>query len=105
MNSMTNPDHERPAQRLGRGAWFALGFALLIVGLSTAQVAYRYFLPTDGWYGTENEINSAEWIAWLNLVGASSGLEQDDLITGINGSPMAERPVGDVPTAGSRVTA
>ncbi len=83
--------------RLNRGAWLALAFALLIVGVSTAQIVYRYFLPTDGWNGTENEISSAEWIAWLNLVGAPSELRTDDLITGINGLPMADRAVGDVP--------
>jgi hypothetical protein len=87
----------RTKERPGRGAWWALGFALLIAGMSLAQVAYRYVLPTDGWAGTENEISSFEWIAWLNLVGAPSELQSGDLITGINGLPMADRAVGDVP--------
>jgi hypothetical protein len=74
--------------RFGRAAWLTLLFVLLLVGVSTAQLIYRYFLPTDGWAfigGIDNEL-----VYYANLVGAPSDLQPLDDVTGLEGKPMAE---------------
>lgn len=69
------PDHAtRPSaqngRRFDRAATLALVFALLILLTSTAQLIYRYFLPTDGWLSVADDLNSAELLYFANLVGA-----------------------------------
>lgn len=84
-------------RRFSPGAWLALLFATLIIGTSTAQVIYRFFLPTDGWAVTGNEVDSPEWLYYLNLVGTPSDLQPFDVLTALDGVVVSAYPDGQRP--------
>lgn len=67
-------------------------FALGLILFSAAQLFYRFTLPTDGWliFTTDN-FEQPDWVAWENLVGAPSGLQQEDIIIGVDGQPVQGR--------------
>ena len=92
--SATQPKDKR---RFDRAARLSLVFALLILLASTAQLVYRYFLPTDGWLSVTDDLNSAELLYYANLVGAPSGLLVQDSVTGIEGTPLGQYPAGETP--------
>jgi hypothetical protein len=71
--------------------------ALLLVGLSTAQLIYRYFLPTDGWAVTFEELDSPQQLYFGNLAGMPSDLRPFDVVTGIEGRPLGEYTPGERP--------
>ena len=79
---VTSAPNER---RFDRGAWLTLGFALLLLLLSTAQLLYRATLPTDGWEIYTTDIEPADWVYDSNLVGASSELQADDVLLSVDG--------------------
>jgi hypothetical protein len=81
MSNSSNPARSH----FTRHAWGVLIFALGLVFLSAAQLAYRFALPTDGWavLTTEN-FDAPDWVYWENLVGAPSGLRRDDIVTAVN---------------------
>jgi hypothetical protein len=79
--------HER-GSRFPRRSLLVLAAALALVLLSAAQLAYRFTLPTDGWDVYSTEIDQSDWVYWSNLVGALSGLEQDDLLLAVEGQSM-----------------
>jgi len=70
--------------RFSLGAWLVLAFAMALVLLSAAQIIYRYTLPTDGWSVITTEIDQADWVYWENLVGAPSGLQQNDILLAVD---------------------
>ncbi len=84
-------------RRFDRPARLSLVFALLILLASTAQLVYRYFLPTDGWLSVSDDLNSAELLYYADLVGAPSGLLAQDSVTGIEGTPLGQYPAGETP--------
>ena len=50
--------------------WAVLVFALGLVLLSAAQLAYRFTLPTDGWLIlTTEDFDTPDWLYRENLVG------------------------------------
>ncbi len=69
-------------------AWLVLAFAMALVLLSAAQIIYRYTLPTDGWSVITTEIDQADWVYWENLVGAPSGLQQNDILLAVDGQSV-----------------
>jgi hypothetical protein len=78
----------QPQSRFGRAARLTLLFVMVLIGLSFAQLIYRYFLPTDGWAligSVDNEL-----VYYANLVGAPSGLQPFDQLTGLEGVTIAE---------------
>jgi hypothetical protein len=89
-NSAGKPD------RFDRGAWLVLGFALLILLLSTTQLVYRFFLPTDGWAFVAGPVESAP-MYYENLVGVPSGLRLNDVVNAIEGVAVADLPLGETP--------
>ncbi len=96
--SQTTADAARlPEAHFGRPAWLTLGFVLLLLALSTAQVAYRFFLPTDGWASDDDELDSADLIYFHNLVGLPSGLQPMDVLTGLEGQSLANFAPGRRP--------
>ena len=84
-------------RRFGRSAGLSLAFAVLILLTSTAQLVYRYFLPTDGWYYVTDEQSTSNFLYFANLVGAPSGLASMDVVTGVEGRPLGEYPPGEAP--------
>ena len=72
--------------RFTPAGWAVLVFALGLVLLSAAQLAYRSTLPTDGWLilTTEN-FDAPDWVYWENLVGAPSGLQREDIVASVDG--------------------
>ena len=87
--SIAKPDDEpkHPARRFDRGARLTLAFALIILGVSAAQVAYRYFLPTDGWAAAENpEVSQIDYLE--NIVGAPSELQPGDAVIAVEGTAV-----------------
>jgi hypothetical protein len=60
-------------------------FSLVLLLLSAAQIIYRYTLPTDGWSVYTTEIEPADWVYDINLVGAPSGLRQADILQSVDG--------------------
>jgi len=84
-------------RRFDRAAGLSLAFALLILLTSTAQLIYRYFLPTDGWLSVSDDLNSAELLYYADLVGAPSGLLAQDSVTGVEGTPLGQYPAGETP--------
>ena len=84
-------------RRFDRAAGLSLAFAVLILLASTAQLVYRYFLPTDGWYIVNDELSTANFLYFANLVGAPSGLASMDVVTGVEGRPLGEYPLGEAP--------
>ncbi|MBP6017324.1 MAG: hypothetical protein KA586_11435 [Candidatus Promineofilum sp.] len=90
MNTTTDHDSigpNRRLNRLGRGPRLTLLFAVLLMATSAAQVIYRYTLPTDGWYA-EEDLDSAYWEYYVNIVGADSGLQSGDHLIGLMGQPL-----------------
>ncbi len=65
---MIGSTNQREESRFNRSAWLVLGFALALILVSTAQMVYRYTLPTDGWSVYASEIEQA------GLVYLSNGL-------------------------------
>ena len=60
--------------------------ALGLILFSAAQIVYRFTLPTDGWMVfTSDSFEEPNWVAWENLVGLPSGLEQGDEIITVDG--------------------
>ncbi len=88
---------EDSPSRFGTGARVTLVVALLLVGLSTAQLIYRYFLPTDGWAVTFEELDSPQQLYFGNLAGMPSDLRPFDVVTGIEGRPLGEYTLGERP--------
>jgi hypothetical protein len=74
--------------KFNKGAWLSFTFALVLVLLSMAQVAYRFTLPTDGWSVHTTELEKSDWIYDTNLVGAPSGLELNDLLLSVEDVSM-----------------
>ncbi len=91
------PSTERNEQRFGRAARLSLAFALVILLTSAAQLIYRYFLPTDGWLFTADDLGAADLLYYANLVNAPSGLIPMDLVTGVEGTPLSDYPPGETP--------
>ena len=85
-------------RRFDRAAMLSLAFALLILLTSTAQLVYRYFLPTDGWLFTADDLGAADLLYYADLVGAPSGLMVNDMVVGIEGTPLGDIPQGETPT-------
>ena len=63
------------AERYSRATRFALAFSLAILLGSAIQVAYRFFLPTDGWW-TEEDLDGTYWDYYSNLVGADPAMKR-----------------------------
>src|SRR5690242_6709853 len=81
---------ERSRSSLAWRRWGVLVVACGLILLSTAQLAYRYTLPTDGWAVlSSDELDRPDWIYLSNLVGAPSGLQRDDRLVAIAGQPVA----------------
>jgi hypothetical protein len=75
--------------RFKPAAWGVLIFALALVFLSAAQLAYRYTLPTDGWAVlTTDDLENPDWVYLENLVDAPSDLQRDDIVTMVNGQSV-----------------
>jgi hypothetical protein len=75
--------------RFDSGARLVMGFALVLLTLSAAQLAYRYTLPTDGWAVNTQDLEDSNWIYYTNLVGARSGLQPEDMILSVGGVSVA----------------
>ncbi len=93
-------------RRFSGAAGFSLAFAALILLTSAGQLVYRYFLPTDGWLFTADDLGTADLLYYANLVGAPSDLAINDMVIGIEGTPIGEYPAGESPpfwTAGNVV--
>lgn len=88
---MENTQDKSPFRVRTRSDKFTI-FALGLILFSAAQLFYRFTLPTDGWlvFTTDN-FEQPDWVAWENLVGAPSGLQQEDLILGVNGQSVQGR--------------
>ena len=96
-------DNVRQAERqekrgFGGAAGFSLAFAALILLTSAAQLIYRYFLPTDGWLFTADDLGTADLLYYANLVGAPSDLAVNDAVVGIEGMPIGDYPAGESPS-------
>ena len=85
-------------KRFDRAALFSLAFAALILLTSAGQLVYRYFLPTDGWLFTTDDLGAADLLYYANLVGAPSDLAVNDIVTGIEGTPIGDYPAGESPS-------
>ena len=75
--------------RFDSSARLIMGFALALLILSVAQVAYRYTLPTDGWIVVTQDLGDSDWIYYANLVGARSDLQPEDMILSVGGVSVA----------------
>jgi hypothetical protein len=75
--------------RFDSSARLIMGFALALLILSVAQVAYRYTLPSDGWMVVTQDLEDSNWIYYGNLVGAKSGLQPEDMILSVEGVSVA----------------
>lgn len=75
--------------RFPLSARLALLFSLALVLGSSAQLLYRFFLPTDGWSIYTTELENPDWIYDRNLVGAQSLLEQEDDLLDVDGLHVA----------------
>jgi hypothetical protein len=76
---------ESPKPAFDTGARLTLIFAALLVGLSVAQIVYRFTLPTDGWSVYTTEAVQSEWNLDANLVGAPSELRPNDVLLAVEG--------------------
>lgn len=75
--------------RLTPVGWAVLVFALGLVFLGTAQLVYRFTLPTDGWAVlTTDNLDAPDWVYLKNLVGAHSTLQRDDIVITVNGQSV-----------------
>jgi predicted component of type VI protein secretion system len=79
---------ESPKTAFNIGARLTLIFAALLVGLSVAQIVYRFTLSTDGWSVYTTEVVESNWIYDSNLVGAASQLGRDDVLLAVEGRSM-----------------
>jgi hypothetical protein len=68
----------------------ALTAAVLLVIVSTAQIAYRFTLPTDGWEVYTTELEHSNWVFWKNLVGAPSALQPGDELLAVEGQSVVD---------------
>ena len=75
--------------RFDSSARLIMGFALALLILSVAQVAYRYTLPSDGWIVVTQDLGDSDWIYYANLVGARSDLQPEDMILSVGGVSVA----------------
>ena len=98
MNDGTTPAIGQKEKRFGRAALFSLAFAALILLTSAGQLVYRYFLPTDGWLVTADDLGAADLLYYANLVGAPSALAVNDMVGGIEGTPIGDYPAGESPS-------
>jgi len=76
---------DTPKPTSNTGARLTLILAVLLIGLSAAQMVYRFTLPTDGWLVYTTEVVQSDWTYDTNLVGANSGLERDDVLLDVEG--------------------
>jgi len=83
---MSQSSHER---RFDMGAWLHLILMSALLVLSIANLVYRYTLPTDGWSVYTTDIDPANWVYWVNLVGAPSGLMVGDELLAVDGRSVA----------------
>jgi hypothetical protein len=83
MNKATQMESPKPT--FNTGARLTLCFAALLVGLSVAQIVYRFTLPTDGWSVYTTEAVQSEWNTYANLVGAPSELRPYDALLAVEG--------------------
>lgn len=94
---MSNSPFPTRSRFTGR-SWSVLLFAVGLIVCSSAQVAYRFMLPTDGWsILTTEDFEHTDWVYLENLVGASSGLQRDDVITAVNGQSVEGLATQHVP--------
>lgn len=82
------PDDYAP-RHAARRPWGVILVALGLIFLSTAQVAYRFTLPTDGWAVlSSQDLDRPDWVYLANLVGAPSGLQRDDQLVAVAGQSV-----------------
>ncbi len=98
MNDDATLPKRRNERRFDRAARFSLTFALLILLTSMGQLVYRYFLPTDGWLVITDDLGAADLLYFADLVGAPSELAVNDMVVGIEGTPIGEYPQGESPS-------
>jgi len=98
MNDGTTQAIRQNGKRFGRAALFSLAFAVLILLASAGQIVYRYLLPTDGWLVTADDLGTAELFYYANLVGEASELAVNDMVAGIEGTPIGDYPAGQSPS-------
>lgn len=55
-------------------------FVLLLLLIDIGQLAYRFTLPTDGWYVVGTDADNGNWNYLNNLVGAPSELRAGDVL-------------------------
>lgn len=90
MNNAVSREPIAPNSRMRHLDWgqrLILWCAVLLMATSAAQVAYRYTLPTDGWYSVQDLVSSY-WEYYANLTGAASGLQSGDHVLGVAGQPL-----------------
>ena len=80
--------HLYPEPHFSPGAWLVLAFAISLIFLSAAQLAYRFTLPTDGWVVYTQKVVDSNWVYSTNLVGAPSGLQRDDVLLAVEGASV-----------------
>ncbi len=80
----------------------ALTAAVLLIIVSTAQIAYRFTLPTDGWEVYTTELEHSNWVFWKNLVGAPSALQPEDELLAVEGQSVVDTASIDPLTAPPR---
>jgi hypothetical protein len=97
MNDNVRQAERQEKRRFGGAAGFSLAFAVLILLTSAGQLVYRYFLPTDGWLVTADDLGAADLLYFTNLVGAPSDLAVNDIAIGIEGRPIGDYPAGETP--------
>jgi len=85
---MSSTANQQEETRFNRTAWLVLVYALALVLLSAAQIVYRYTLPTDGWAVYTTQVDQADWVYSSNLVGAPSGLQQNDALLAVDDLPV-----------------
>lgn len=52
---------DTPKPTFNTGARLTLILAVLLIGLSAAQMVYRFTLPTDGWLVYTTEVVQSDW--------------------------------------------
>ena len=74
-------------------AWAILLFGITLLLSSSAQIAYRLWLPTDGWSWTSGAVGSVleDTITCReNLLGQPSPLQAGDFVLAVDGHPYGE---------------
>ncbi|KAA3643828.1 MAG: hypothetical protein DWQ07_17075 [Chloroflexi bacterium] len=80
---MKNSPEESP--KFPVEARIALIFSIVLILISTVQLIYRYYLPTEGWLlFTTDTFEHPDWLFHENLVDTSSDMQLDDVIIGVN---------------------